>query len=248
MSSNRIAPLVAVLHIGVQGKILFALRGLLLKKKVGKPLTRPSAPNWSPRSPRFWGRLFTLPSTTGHLSLLALLGALANLSSRDHGQVTTMPCSEAFTPGWKERLFSERGKGLDSQKRSLPGTKMGSFDLSCPFQLEGQWKPQRLFCQGKLETLFQSHIVPWDQLLARKAEYGSQFLNLFHFFKNKGNKSNCHFSEIKQVERAFLAFWSPKGQIGTLLRPRKEQKQGNQVLQLLIPLPTYSRVYTILLF
>lgn len=33
MSSNRIAPLVAVLHIGVQGKILFALRGLLLKKK-----------------------------------------------------------------------------------------------------------------------------------------------------------------------------------------------------------------------
>lgn len=133
MSSNRIAPLVAVLHIGVQGKILFALRGLLLKKKVGKPLTRPSAPNWSPRSPRFWGRLFTLPSTTGHLSLLALLGALANLSSRDHGQVTTMPCSEAFTPGWKERLFSERGKGLDSQKRSLPGTKMGSFDLSCPF-------------------------------------------------------------------------------------------------------------------
>jgi len=55
-SLNRIAPLVAVLHIGVQGKILFALRGLLLKRKkqmLEKPLTRPSAPNWSPRSPRF---------------------------------------------------------------------------------------------------------------------------------------------------------------------------------------------------
>lgn len=33
MSLNRIAPLVAVLHIGVQGKILFALRGLLLKRE-----------------------------------------------------------------------------------------------------------------------------------------------------------------------------------------------------------------------
>lgn len=32
LPSNRTAPLVAVLHIGVQGKILFALRGLLLKK------------------------------------------------------------------------------------------------------------------------------------------------------------------------------------------------------------------------
>lgn len=128
-----------------------------------------------------------------------------------------MPCSEAFTPAWKDRLFSERGKGLDSQEHSLLGTIVGSFDLSCPFQLEGQWKPQRLFCQGKLETLFQSHIVPWDQFLARKAEYGSQFLNLFHFFLNKGNKSNCHFSEIKQVERVFLAFQSPKGQQGLCL-------------------------------
>lgn len=37
LPSNRTAPLVAVLHIGVQGKILLALRGLLLKekKKVG---------------------------------------------------------------------------------------------------------------------------------------------------------------------------------------------------------------------
>lgn len=34
LPSNRTAPLVAVLHIGVQGKILFALRGLLLKKKL----------------------------------------------------------------------------------------------------------------------------------------------------------------------------------------------------------------------
>lgn len=43
MPSNRTAPLVAVLCIGVQGKILFVVRALLLKK-VRKPLTRPSAP------------------------------------------------------------------------------------------------------------------------------------------------------------------------------------------------------------
>lgn len=33
LPSNKTAPLVAVLLIGVQGKILFALRGLLLKEK-----------------------------------------------------------------------------------------------------------------------------------------------------------------------------------------------------------------------
>lgn len=32
LPSNRTALLVVVLHVGVQGKILFALRGLLLKK------------------------------------------------------------------------------------------------------------------------------------------------------------------------------------------------------------------------
>lgn len=55
LPSNRTAPLVAVLRIGVQGKILFALRGLLLKekKKVGKPLARPWVPNQSLCSPRF---------------------------------------------------------------------------------------------------------------------------------------------------------------------------------------------------
>ena len=52
LPSNRTVLVVAVVYIGVQGKILFALRGLLLKK-VGKPLTRPSAPNWSLCSPRF---------------------------------------------------------------------------------------------------------------------------------------------------------------------------------------------------
>lgn len=34
LPSNRTATLVAILHIGVQGKILFELRGLLLKKKL----------------------------------------------------------------------------------------------------------------------------------------------------------------------------------------------------------------------
>jgi hypothetical protein len=44
-------PLVAVLCIGVQGKILFVVRALLLKK-VRKPLTRPSAPSGACAPPR----------------------------------------------------------------------------------------------------------------------------------------------------------------------------------------------------
>lgn len=52
LPSNRTAPLVAVLYIGVQGKILFALRGLLLKKS-WKTTARSSAPNWSLCSPTF---------------------------------------------------------------------------------------------------------------------------------------------------------------------------------------------------
>lgn len=33
--------------------------------------------------------------------------------------VTKMPCSEAFTPGWKERLFSESIKGMVWIPRSI---------------------------------------------------------------------------------------------------------------------------------
>lgn len=33
--------------------------------------------------------------------------------------VTKMPCSEAFTPRWKERLFSENVKGMDWIPRSI---------------------------------------------------------------------------------------------------------------------------------
>lgn len=59
MPSNRTAPLVAVLCIGVQGKILFVVRALLLKK-VRKPLTRPSAPSGACAPPSL-GRLSALP-------------------------------------------------------------------------------------------------------------------------------------------------------------------------------------------
>lgn len=73
LPSNRTVPLIAVLHVGVQGKILFALRGLLLKK-VGKPLTEPSTPVGAHVPP---GLGQTPPCPLPHgLSLLALLGVV----------------------------------------------------------------------------------------------------------------------------------------------------------------------------
>lgn len=58
--SNRTTPHVAVLYIGVQGKILFALRGLLLKKKLENHLPDHHF-QLEPVLSQVWGRLFELP-------------------------------------------------------------------------------------------------------------------------------------------------------------------------------------------
>lgn len=123
---------IAVLYIGVQGKILFALRGLLLKKKVGKPLTRPSAPNWSLCCPRFgadsspplYHRTPGPDSSPGSLPQTGVQGPWSGYwKALLWGLHTWM----------EEAVFWEgEGLGLDSQKHSLDGTTVGSFDLSCP--------------------------------------------------------------------------------------------------------------------
>lgn len=94
MPSNRTAPLVAVLCIGVQGKILFVVRALLLKK-VRKPLTRSSAPPGACAPPSSGKTLCsTLP--TGHLPKLAFLGAFSKQEQR--GTRVRLPTSSALKP------------------------------------------------------------------------------------------------------------------------------------------------------
>lgn len=98
-------PFVAVLCIGVQGKILFVVRALLLKK-FG---TRPSAPTGARAPPRS-GKMPLYPSH-GTPAKLAFLGAMVRLST----------CSVLKpSKGWKERLMCcERVTGFVGIPRSL---------------------------------------------------------------------------------------------------------------------------------
>lgn len=135
--SNRTASLVAVLHIGVQGKLLFALRVLLLIK-VRKPLTRPSAPNWSLHSPdlgRWWRGVTLYLALCCRTSIpVSAPGGLQQMGMGDCDQVTKMPSSEAcVTPAGRRGYFLEgEGLNLDSQKQSLHGTTVDSLGLFCP--------------------------------------------------------------------------------------------------------------------
>jgi hypothetical protein len=161
LPSNR-TPLVAVVHIGVQGKILFALRGLLLKN-VGKPLTRPSAPP---------GSGWTLHPTLHHrMSIqLAFLGPFSKQEQ---------PCAEAFTPGWKERLFSER----NSQMLSLDGTIQWAV-LTCSALLsQGAMETPETLLSGKTRD---SLLEPYSSLGLALGQEGRVWLPIFkslHFFK-----------------------------------------------------------------
>lgn len=83
MPSNRTAPLVAVLCIGVQGKILFVVRALLLKK-VRKPLTRPSAP-FGVCAPPSSGKTLCSTLPTRPLPKLAFLGAFSKQEQWEPG-------------------------------------------------------------------------------------------------------------------------------------------------------------------
>lgn len=99
-------PLVAVLCIGVQGKILFVVRALLLKK-VRKPLTRPSAPSGACVPPHTGKTLCsTLP--TGHLPKVAFLGPQTGAA----GTRVRLPTCSARKPSarWKEGLCYDRLK------------------------------------------------------------------------------------------------------------------------------------------
>lgn len=73
---------VAVLSIGVQGKIFFfCIKGFAAEKR--KPLTRPSAVNWSLCSFKFREDSLPCPSTTGHLLMLAFLGAFSKQEQQE---------------------------------------------------------------------------------------------------------------------------------------------------------------------
>lgn len=64
--------------------------------------------------------------------------------------------------------------------------------------------------------------------MAKKAEYGSPFLNPFLFFLIREINVIAIFSKMKKVKRVFLALQSPEGQIGILCRPGKEREQGGR--------------------
>lgn len=60
--------------------------------------------------------------------------------------------------------------------------------------------------------------------MAKKAEYGSPFLNPFFFLIREINVIAI-FSKMKKIKGVFLALQSPEGQIGILRRPGKEREQ-----------------------
>lgn len=140
--------------------------------------------------------------------------------------VTEMPYSEAFTPGWKEGLYSESEKGLVWIPRSIAWVGPQWAVLNYLALLEGQWKPQRIFCQGKVETLLE----PYSSLGLVLGQEAWVWLLVFKpipiFFFNKGHKSNCYFSEIKWVERVFPFLQSSKGQIGICLGQGKSRSRA----------------------